>query len=274
MTYAETLLPEFDREMANTRKVLERIPRQKLDWKPHPKSHTIGWNANHLAEIAGWVVMALTPPSLDFAPVDGPKYESPTLTSRQEILDLFDRNVAAARRAIAAAKDEQMGQSWSLSRPASVLTMPRAAVVRCFVLNHLIHHRAILCVYLRLNDIPVPGMYGPSGDGRRPHGKSHRNPRHSRRAPRTASRSPTNEKDSLGSTRLRVHPDSLMLRRGSTARRRPGTNTDVGHEWQSRRRMTETCVIPAVPVSWHEVRGRGSAIRRKGRRPRVRAARS
>jgi uncharacterized damage-inducible protein DinB len=165
MTYAETILPEFDQEMANTRKVLERIPDDKLNWQAHPKSHTIGWNANHVADIPAWLVMVLTKPSLDIAPVDGPRYESPKLASRREILELFDRNVAAAREAITAAKDEKMGESWRLSGGGNpIFTMPRAAVVRGVVLNHLMHHRAHLCVYLRLNDIPVPGMYGPSGD--------------------------------------------------------------------------------------------------------------
>jgi uncharacterized damage-inducible protein DinB len=165
MAYAETLMPEFDREMANTRKVLERIPDDKLDWQPHPKSHTIGWNANHVADLVNWLVQALTKPSLDVAPVDGPRYEFPKLASRQEILEFFDRNVAAARKAITEAKDEDMGSPWTLSQAGEpIFTMPRAAVVRGVVLNHLIHHRAHLCVYLRLNDIPVPGMYGPSGD--------------------------------------------------------------------------------------------------------------
>jgi uncharacterized damage-inducible protein DinB len=165
MSYAETLLPEFDQEMASTRKVLERIPDDKLDWKPHPESNTIGWNANHVADIPNWLVLALTRPSLDVAPPDGPKYEFPALTSRKAIVDLFDRNVAAARKAITEAKDEDMGQPWTLSQAGQVFfNMPRSAVVRGFVLNHLIHHRAHLCVYLRLNDVPVPGMCGPSGD--------------------------------------------------------------------------------------------------------------
>jgi hypothetical protein len=97
MSYAETLMPEFDQEMANTHKVLERIPDDKLGWKPHPKSNTIGWNANHVADIPNWLALALTTTSLDIAPLAGPKYEFPALTSRKEILDLFDRNVAAAR---------------------------------------------------------------------------------------------------------------------------------------------------------------------------------
>ena len=165
MSYAETVLPEFDRETANTRKVLERVPEDRLDWQAHPKSLTIGWNANHLAEIPGWVEGALTTPSWDIAPVGGERYQSPKLTTRQEILDLFDRNVAAARKAIAAVKDDQLAQPWSLLNAGTpFFTIPRATMIRSFVLNHLIHHRAILCVYLRLNNIPVPGMYGPSGD--------------------------------------------------------------------------------------------------------------
>ena len=165
MTYAETVLPEFDQEMASTRKVLERIPQDKLEWQAHPKSHTIGWNANHLADLPNWLVVTLTQPSLDVAPVGGEPYKGSNLTSRDEILGCFDRNVAAARQAIAKVKDEEMGQIWKLERGGvPLLAMPRGAVVRGLVLNHMIHHRAILCVYLRLNDIPVPGMYGPSGD--------------------------------------------------------------------------------------------------------------
>src|SRR2546423_14135400 len=164
MNYAATILPEFDREIANTRKVRGRVPEDKRDWQADPKSHTIGWNANHLAEILGWVAGVLTAPAWDIAPIGGEPYQSPKLTSRQEILDLFDRNVAAARKAIAAVRDDQMTQPWSLLCAGTPLfTMTRAAVIRRFVLNHLIHHRAILCVYLRVNDIPVTGMYAPSG---------------------------------------------------------------------------------------------------------------
>ena len=165
MNYAATILPDFDREMANTRKVLERVPEDKLDWQVHPKSHTIGWNANHLAEILGWVEGALTAPSWDIAPIGGEPYQAPKLTSRQGILDLFDRNVAAARKAIAVVQDDQMTQPWSLLTAGTpFFTISRATMLRSFVLNHLIHHRAILCVYLRLNNIPVPGMDDPSGD--------------------------------------------------------------------------------------------------------------
>jgi uncharacterized damage-inducible protein DinB len=165
MSYAETLLPEFDHEMASTRRVLERIPEDKLDWKAHGKSNTIGWNANHLAELPGWSVSILTQPNYDFAPIGGEPYQSPKLATRQEILDCFDRNVATARKTLAGVKDEIMGDQWSLLAGGQpIFTMPRAAVVRSFLLNHMIHHRAILTVYLRLNDIPVPALYGPSGD--------------------------------------------------------------------------------------------------------------
>lgn len=165
MTYAESILSEFDQEIVSTRKVLERVPDDKLDWRAEPKSNTIGWNANHLAEILGWVAGMLTAPSWDIAPIGGEPYQSPKRTSRHEILDLFDQNVAAARRAITAVKDEELGQMWSLLYAGKpIFTLPRAAVIRRFVLNHLIHHRAHLCVYLRLNDIPVPGMYHPVAD--------------------------------------------------------------------------------------------------------------
>jgi len=165
MSWAQSILPEFEHEMASTRKVLERVPEDKLDWQPHPKSHTIGWNACHLAEMPGWVENTLGASSLDISPPGGPQYQSPKLRSRKEILDLFDKNVAAAKKALATATDDQVGQMWSLLKAGqAIFTMPRAGVIRSFVINHIIHHRAILCVYLRLNNVPVPGMYGPSGD--------------------------------------------------------------------------------------------------------------
>lgn len=165
MSIAQSILPEFEAEMANTRKVLAKIPDDKLTWKAHPKSNTIAWVGTHLAEIAGWVEGTLTQDAWDLNPADGPRYTSPVAGSRQEILELFDQHVAEAREAIAATTDAQFAQEWSLldgGKP--LMTLPRIAVIRTFVINHIIHHRAILCVYLRLNEIPVPGMYGSSGD--------------------------------------------------------------------------------------------------------------
>ncbi len=165
MTIAESILPEFEMEMAITRKVIERVPDDKLNWKVHPKSNTIGWVACHLAEIAGWVEGTLTQDCWDIHPEGGEPYQSPQLNSRKEILGLFDTNVAVAKKHIAATPDEAFAQSWSLlSGGQPIITMPRLAVIRTWVLHHTIHHRAHLCVYFRLNDIPVPAIYGSSGD--------------------------------------------------------------------------------------------------------------
>ncbi len=164
-TYAASILPEFDQEIANTRKVLECVPASRLDWQPNAQSRTIGWNANHLAEILGWVERWLTSPSWDLAPVGGEPYQPPTLTSPREIVGLFNRNAAAARKALASATDAQMSQRWSLVQAGTpIFSMPRAALVRRYILNHLIHHRAILSAYLRMNGVAVPGMYDPTGD--------------------------------------------------------------------------------------------------------------
>lgn len=165
MSIAKTLLPEFEQEMAGTRKTLERVPDDKLDWQAHPKSNTIGWVASHLVEIPGWVEGTLTQSSWDLSPVGGESYRTPELKSRRDILEKFDANVAAAVKAIGATSDAEFQEDWSLLAGGKIVfTMPRIAVIRVFTINHLIHHRAHLCVYLRLNDIPVPALYGPSGD--------------------------------------------------------------------------------------------------------------
>jgi len=165
MTISQSLLPEFDQEMANTRKTLERVPDDKLAWKPHPKSFSMGHLAQHIALMAGWGKETMTLDSFDVAPPGAPPYQPPPVTTRQDILDQFDKGSAAAREAIAAASDEQMLKPWSLLNGGKpMFTMPRIAVLRSFVMNHCIHHRAQLGVYLRLNDIPVPSIYGPSAD--------------------------------------------------------------------------------------------------------------
>ncbi|TWT88346.1 DinB family protein [Pseudobythopirellula maris] len=165
MPFAETFLPEFEQEMAATRKALERIPNDKLDWKAHEKSNTIGWVANHLAEIPGWVDGTLTQNSWDVNP-DGPTpYQPPKLGSIEEILALFDANVSSAAERIAKTDDAEYAKTWRLiSNDEIYIEMPKSGVLRTWVLNHTIHHRGHLCVYLRLNDLPVPGMYGPSAD--------------------------------------------------------------------------------------------------------------
>ena len=165
MALSDALLPEFDHEMANTRKTLERVPDGKSDWKPHEKSMTLARLSSHLAEIPTWTAATLEHDSLDLAPPGQPPYQPVVLQSRQQVLDAFDKNVAAARAAIARCSDADFVKPWSLLMTGQTLfTLPRIAVLRSFVMNHTIHHRAQLGVYLRLNDIAVPSIYGPSAD--------------------------------------------------------------------------------------------------------------
>jgi uncharacterized damage-inducible protein DinB len=165
MALSKALLPEFDNEMANTRKTLERVPQDKSDWKPHEKSTAMGGLATHLGNIPTWAVYTIDQDSLDLAPGGEPLPQAKLAESQAELLATFDDNVAKARAAIAGASDEELFKPWSLiSNGNTILTMPKIAVLRSFVMNHLIHHRAQLGVYLRLNDIPVPSIYGPSAD--------------------------------------------------------------------------------------------------------------
>lgn len=166
MTIGQSLLPEFDMETAKTRKTLERVPEDKYGWKPHEKSMTMGRLTGHLAELTSWVGETLAKDSIDVAPSGGaPPFQPYTAKSRQETLDFFDKNVAAARAAIAGADEAAWMKPWSLLRGGNVVfTMPKIAVLRGFIMNHTIHHRAQLGVYLRLNDIAVPSIYGPSND--------------------------------------------------------------------------------------------------------------
>lgn len=165
MPISQSLLPEFDHEMAGTRRVLERVPVEKGAWAPHPKSMTLGRLASHLAEIPTWATNTIDKGELDLAP-PGTKPQQPVIhPSREELLAAFDRVVAEARVAIAGASDETWMGSWSLKIGGqTIFTMPRIAVMRSFVMNHLIHHRGQMSVYLRLVDIPVPALYGPSAD--------------------------------------------------------------------------------------------------------------
>ncbi|MDP9171187.1 MAG: DinB family protein [Acidobacteriota bacterium] len=161
MTISEITLPEFDQEMDSTRKLLERVPDGKFSWKPHEKSMPMGRLASHVAELPHWALETINRDVLDLKP--GEKSFSAETTA--QLLARFDENRAAARAAIAGVSDEHLAQPWSLAfNGQTVFTMPRSMVLRSVVINHLIHHRAQLGVYLRLNDIAVPGMYGPSAD--------------------------------------------------------------------------------------------------------------
>jgi uncharacterized damage-inducible protein DinB len=161
MGIADALLPEYDREVATTRRLLERVPDGKFDWKPHQKSMSLGELASHLATMLSWGSMTLNAPEFD---IRG-EYRSPSLGTRAELLASFDREAAAMRAALAGKNDAELMAPWSLKREGKAMfTMPKAAVLRSFVMNHMVHHRGQLSVYLRLNDVPVPSMYGPSAD--------------------------------------------------------------------------------------------------------------
>jgi uncharacterized damage-inducible protein DinB len=165
MPMSQALLPEFDHEMANTRKALERVPEDRFGWKPHDKSMTLGRLATHVAELTGWVLPTLESESFDWEQRPAALLAPKTAASRAKILELFDKNVATARAAIGGASDAQLMVLWSLlAGGRTIFSMPRIAVLRSMVMNHTIHHRGQLAVYLRLNDVPVPALYGPSAD--------------------------------------------------------------------------------------------------------------
>jgi len=165
MKLSELFLSEFDQEMVSARKTLERIPENKLSWKPHDKSMPLGRLAGHIAELAGWAVPTIEQDSLDFRPAGQPPMQPTIATSQKQVLEIFDKNRDESRKSIARASDEHLMKNWSLlSAGQTLFTMPRFAVLRSFCMNHIIHHRAQLGVYLRLNDIPVPSVYGPSAD--------------------------------------------------------------------------------------------------------------
>ena len=142
---SQSLLPEFDMEMANTRKMLERVPESNLDFTPHPKSMNLSRLAGHVAEIPLWGVMTLGQDEFDVRPSGGAAFESHRLTSKAASLTYFDENVGKARALLAATSDADMMRTWSLkNNGATVLAFPKVAVMRSFVMNHIIHHRAQL----------------------------------------------------------------------------------------------------------------------------------
>jgi uncharacterized damage-inducible protein DinB len=148
--------------MATTRRTLERVPEDKMDWRPHQKSMTMGRLACHIAEIPGFASSAARADSMDLAKGE---YKEIQATGRQQLLEAFDQTVAEARSAIANIGDAELMKPWSLRRgEITLLRMPKAAVIRTLTMNHLIHHRGQLSVYLRLTDTAVPSIYGPSAD--------------------------------------------------------------------------------------------------------------
>lgn len=162
MPIRELLLPEFDRELSKTRTMLERVPEGQPDFKPHEKSMPMARLAGHLAQLPSFGTTILTTPELDFATAG---MRPLVMESRQQLLSAFDENVRAAREKLASVSDEELQQPWKLSFEGKVFAQgTRYQMVRGMFLNHIIHHRAQLGVYLRLNGVPVPSTYGPSAD--------------------------------------------------------------------------------------------------------------
>ena len=163
--FTDFYLPEFDHEMLTTRAVLARVPEGKADWRPHPKSTPLGTLAQHITNLVGFGEQIVQARERDVNPPGGPRYTPVPFTTTAAMLGAFDANVKSARAAIAGATDEELMLPWALKNGATVFfSMPRAAVLRSYLLSHLIHHRGQLSVYLRLLDVPLPSIYGPTAD--------------------------------------------------------------------------------------------------------------
>lgn len=159
---ASSFIAEFEQEAVVARKCLERVPAEKFDWKPHEKSMTFGRLASHIAEMFGWTPSTLQQPELDFSKMDYKPLEPATTA---DLVEFLDKNVAEAIDVLRNTSDEVFMENWTMRNGETVyFTMPKITVMRSFVMNHIVHHRGQLSVYLRLNDIPVPALYGPSAD--------------------------------------------------------------------------------------------------------------
>lgn len=165
MTLKETVLSEFDDEMAMTRRLLERLPDGSLEWKPHERSMSLGELATHLAHIPRWGTSILERDGYDLDHAD--KNDAVALTSTAAVLETFDRHAAGVRRTLVDRGDGELVAPWSLNRGEHlIMSLPRVSALRRFVLNHLVHHRGQLTVYLRMQNVPLPPLYGSSADER------------------------------------------------------------------------------------------------------------
>jgi uncharacterized damage-inducible protein DinB len=166
MAIAETILPEFDHETAITRTLLERVPQERADWRPHAKSMPLGTLAMHISNISfHWARIALREKEFDTNPPGGQAVKTPSFESTSQLLHVYDEGVRAARSLLVATSDAEFMVQWTLKNGGrAMFSLPRVGVFRSLVLNHAVHHRGQLSVYLRLLDVPVPSIYGPTAD--------------------------------------------------------------------------------------------------------------
>jgi uncharacterized damage-inducible protein DinB len=162
MSIAEKYLAELKQEAVTTRKILNVVPLEKGDWKPHVKNFSLLQLATHVAELPGYVTITISQDELDFAKSN---YKQPVPASSEELLSIFEMNLKNAGDALSACSDDEMGKNWTMRNGDTIFfSSPKVSVIRSLCLNHLVHHRAQLGLYLRLLDIPIPGSYGPSAD--------------------------------------------------------------------------------------------------------------
>jgi len=160
MRMVDSILMEIDMEAQTTKRVLDRVPENKLAWKPHPKSYSLGQLALHIAAVPGNIAAAATPDTME-----APNFTQSEPKSCTEILDTFSKSLASAKEALNKMDDAKLASTWTLTRNGkAVMSVPRVAFIRSILMNHLYHHRGQLSVYLRLLDVPVPSIYGPSAD--------------------------------------------------------------------------------------------------------------
>jgi uncharacterized damage-inducible protein DinB len=162
MNLIDLVLSELAHEAGTTRRLLERVPAQRLTWAPHKKSMTLGRLATHIAELPGWVGSIVEKDEFD---IGTSGYVPPTLATVGEIVAMFDKNVAMATESLKRQGNDRLLANWQFKKSGQVMMqMPRLAMIRSFLMNHLIHHRGQLSVYLRLQDVPLPSIYGPTAD--------------------------------------------------------------------------------------------------------------
>lgn len=162
---SKSTLPAFDQIVAGTKSVLAAVPEDQLDWRPHDRSWTLGELATHLANLPSWTMATLSVSEFDISPADGGPPPMAALANSAEMVEALEENAAAARGAIEKCSDADLASPWTMLVAGEArFTLPKGVVLRTFIMDHMIHHRAQLGVYLRMLDVPVPQLFGPTAD--------------------------------------------------------------------------------------------------------------